>query len=315
MFGVSESREPIKGEFAKKLIEEVAQIREQKMKKDYISNEKFDDEVDKTFYNMIAEETSCSSIDYEDETLKLTNDTIIRNTSHSQKEILKNIMTLYNNGEAFDCDITASQLKFYLKNRGDEYELPVPKHLFDVYPQSEDVKQIVPFQKIPMPDNSLGSIVFDPPFVISPKTCKSALEGKDKSCLMFKRFSSFYPVSELYYNYYWWLKESYRTLKEDGILVVKCMSTVSGGYQHNSEEYVFMAAMSLGFYCVDKFILNAKARLISGAKYKKQCHSRKYTSVFYVFQKNSKMLNKYNYFELINKMKESDLEGMVWELK
>jgi hypothetical protein len=224
-------------------------------------------------------------------------------------------MTLYNNGEAFDCDITASQKKFYLKNRGDEYELPVPKHLFDVYPQSEDVKQIVPFQKIPMPDNSLGSIVFDPPFVISPKTCKSALEGKDKSCLMFKRFSSFYPVSELYYNYYWWLKESYRTLKEDGILVVKCMSTVSGGYQHNSEEYVFMAAMSLGFYCVDKFILNAKARLISGAKYKKQCHSRKYTSVFYVFQKNSKMLNKYNYFELINKMKENNLEGMVWELK
>lgn len=270
------------------------------------------EEVSKEFE---VEETSCSSVEDDDETLKLTNDTIIRNTSYSQKEILKNIMTLYNNGEAFDCDITASQLKFYLKNRGDEYELPVPKHLFDVYPQSEDVKQIVPFQKIPMDDNSLGSIVFDPPFVISPKTCKSALEGKDKSCLMFKRFSSFYPVSELYYNYYWWLKESYRTLKDDGILVVKCMSTVSGGYQHNSEEYVFMAAMSLGFYCVDKFILNAKARLISGAKYKKQCHSRKYTSVFYVFQKNSKMLNKYNYFELINKMKESNLEGMVWELK
>lgn len=32
MFGVSESKEPIKGEFAKKLIEEVAKIREQKMK-------------------------------------------------------------------------------------------------------------------------------------------------------------------------------------------------------------------------------------------------------------------------------------------
>ena len=127
-------------------------------------------------------DTSCSSVEMEDEeALKFTNDTIIRNTSYSQKEILKNIMTLYNNGEAFDCDITASQLKFYLKNRGDEYELPVPKHLFDVYPLSENVKQIVPFQKIPMPDNSLGSIVFDPPFVISPKTCKSALEGKDKS--------------------------------------------------------------------------------------------------------------------------------------
>ena len=55
MFGVSESREPIKGEFAKKLIEEVAKIREQKMKKDYISNEKFDSEVDKVFHNIIKE--------------------------------------------------------------------------------------------------------------------------------------------------------------------------------------------------------------------------------------------------------------------
>ena len=43
MWGVSESREPIKGEFAEKIIEEVAKIREQKMKKDYISNEKFDE--------------------------------------------------------------------------------------------------------------------------------------------------------------------------------------------------------------------------------------------------------------------------------
>lgn len=56
MWGVSESREPIKGEFAKKIIEEVAKIREQKRKKDYISNEKFDEEVDKTFHNIIKED-------------------------------------------------------------------------------------------------------------------------------------------------------------------------------------------------------------------------------------------------------------------
>lgn len=55
MFGVSESREPIKGESAKKIIEEAAKIREQKMKKDYISNEKFDEEVDKTFHNIIKQ--------------------------------------------------------------------------------------------------------------------------------------------------------------------------------------------------------------------------------------------------------------------
>jgi hypothetical protein len=57
MWGVSESREPIKGEFAKKIIEEIAKIREQKRKKDCISNEKFDNEVDKTFHNIIEHDT------------------------------------------------------------------------------------------------------------------------------------------------------------------------------------------------------------------------------------------------------------------
>lgn len=246
---------------------------------------------------------------------KLTNDNIIRNTSFSQKEILKNIMSLYNDNNPFDCDITASSLKFYEKGKKDDYDIPLPKHLFDVYPQSDNIKQITPFQKLPLEDNSMGSIVFDPPFVISPKTCKSIMENKEKSCLIHKRFASFYPVSELYYNYYWWIKECYRTLKNNGLLIVKCMSTVSGGYQHNSEEFVFMSAMNMGFYCLDKFILQSKARLISSGKYKKQCHSRKYTSVFYVFQKNPKMLNKFNYFEMLNNMNETDLEGMVWEIK
>jgi hypothetical protein len=56
MFGVSESREPIKGEFAKKLFDEITRMRAQKLKRDYISNEKFDEELDKTFHNIIRED-------------------------------------------------------------------------------------------------------------------------------------------------------------------------------------------------------------------------------------------------------------------
>ena len=56
MFGVSKSREPIKGEFAKKLFDEVTRMRAQKLKKDYISNEKFDKKVNKTFHNIIVDD-------------------------------------------------------------------------------------------------------------------------------------------------------------------------------------------------------------------------------------------------------------------
>lgn len=52
---IPQLKEPIKGEFVNKLIEEIVKMREQKMKKDYISNEKFDEEVDKTFHNIIRE--------------------------------------------------------------------------------------------------------------------------------------------------------------------------------------------------------------------------------------------------------------------
>lgn len=38
---------------------------------------------------------------------------LIKNISTDQSEILKWIIDLYNNGEPFVCDITASELKFY----------------------------------------------------------------------------------------------------------------------------------------------------------------------------------------------------------
>ena len=38
---------------------------------------------------------------------ELNNSTIVRNISFEQKEILYNIMNLHNNGEPYDCDITA----------------------------------------------------------------------------------------------------------------------------------------------------------------------------------------------------------------
>ena len=50
----------------------------------------------------------------------------------------------------------------------------------------------------------------------------------------------------------------------------------------------------------DKFILEAKARLISGSKIKKQQHARKYTSTFWVFKKDEKMAAKTKYLDIMN---------------
>lgn len=244
----------------------------------------------------------------------LNNTSIIKNVSYNQKEILYNIMQLHNNGQAFDADLTASTLKFYKNKKNDVFNVPEPKYLFDVYPQLDKIQKIEPFKKIPLPDGSLKSIVVDLPFLISPKTSASIKENKNGSNIISKRFSSFYPAQELFDTIYWNLLECYRLLDDNGIVVWKMQSTVSGGRQIWSVPFSFMAAESLGFYPVDEFVLLAKSRLISASKYKQQVHARKYTSSFLVFRKTNKHQD-VNLFECLEKCKSDVFEGKVYELK
>ena len=243
---------------------------------------------------------------------RLTNENIIKNISFDQSEILWNIMHLYNNDQPFECDMTASELKFYGKGRG-EYEIPIPKILFDVYPQDERIQKIEKWGSLPLEDGSIHSIVIDLPFVISPANSPSAKNPKDGSVLIAKRFSAYYPVDNLYASYYHWISEAYRVLDEGGILVFKEQSMISGGIRHNTDEFSFMAAHKLGVKMIDKFILQAKARLISNAKMKNgQKHSRSFTSQFLVFVKESKRKSKeFDYFELLDWCEKEQNAGFV----
>ena len=72
------------------------------------------DETDIAMLTM-DEEDSVDVDENDSEPKKLDNSNIIRNISFDQSEILHNIMHLYNNDEPFDCDMTASELKFYQK--------------------------------------------------------------------------------------------------------------------------------------------------------------------------------------------------------
>ena len=229
---------------------------------------------------------------------KLNNSNVIKNISTDQGEILYNIMMLHNDGKPYEADMTASSLKFY--NQGGEYNIPEPKILMDVFPQRDDIIKIEEYRPLPLEDESVESLVIDLPFIISPQEAPSAIEKKDGSNLIFNRFHSFYPVSDLYVQYKHWIDEAYRVIKPGGICVFKCQDTVSGGINHFTECYSFMCASNAGFYIKDKFILEAKARLISGSKIKKQQHARKYTSTFWVFKKDEKMAAKTKYLDIMN---------------
>lgn len=230
---------------------------------------------------------------------KLNNNTVIKNISYDQKEILYNIMTLHNEGKPFEADMTASSLGFYKQKKSDKYVIPEPKILLDVFPQREDIIKISEYTPLPLEDNSVESMVCDLPFIVSPKQCPSILNENEGSNLMFKRFHSFYPASDMLGQYKFWIEEIYRVLKPNGICVFKTQSTISGGHNYHTSEWSFMCALNCGFYVLDKFILNAKARLISG-KVKTQKHARRFTSDFWVFKKDDKKAKKVEYLKLLN---------------
>ena len=219
--------------------------------------------------------------------MALSYNDLIKNVSTSQTEILKNIIDLHNGGRPFDVDITYSTGGFYKKSKSSDIVIEEPLMKFDVYPLFEDVSKLEPWGNIPIENESVESVIFDPPFICAPRNSKSVIEPKEGSNIMFKRFSSYYPIFELHASYSHWIAEVYRVLKEDGIFVFKCQNTISGGKFYANEEYVWMEAEKIGFTTLDKFNLTAKARLLSG-KVKNQEHARNFNSVFWVFKKDEK---------------------------
>lgn len=198
----------------------------------------------------------------------IRNKSAIRSVSSSQKEILLGIMKLYNEGKAFDADLTSSLLKFY---KG----VPVPENLYDKYPQLPQVKDLAETDSLP--DSSFSSLVFDLPFIVAAGAMSMIKE----------RFMHFDSVEELYQANDEMLSRSYRLLRKDGLLVVKTMDVCSGGKQYWVSDYVLRKSQEMGFELLDKFILVADYRLFSQTK--KQHHARKYHSYFFVFRKHNVM--------------------------
>lgn len=242
--------------------------------------------------------------------------TTVRSISYNQHEILYNIMQLHNGGKPFDCDPTYSIGNFYgtfrfenINGENVEIEIPAPKFKFDVCPVVDGVEKIEPLGEFPLDDQSIESIVIDLPFVIS---CGPSMQTPDydengkkvKNNVISRRFASYYPVAELLKSYAHFIRESYRVLKKNGILVFKTQNTITGSKFLASPYYSRMIAESVGFDTLDEFVLLAKNRLISG-KINKQQHARSFHSYFLVFKKS--LSKKVRYFDHMDGFEISDI--------
>jgi hypothetical protein len=112
--------------------------------------------------------------------------TTYKTISYDQKEILEAIKNLHCDG-VFDCDVTYGNGKFYT-------DTDAPIYKFDLDPQIEGVTSACS-TNIPISNNSVRSVVFDPPFLTYIK------KGREHNSIMGKRFSGYWRYEELEEHY------------------------------------------------------------------------------------------------------------------
>lgn len=196
---------------------------------------------------------------------------MIPSVSYSQHEILQHICDL-NGIEQFDADLSYGNGKFYQKG------IKRPEYKFDVDPQLEGVTE-ASSAELPLADNSIASIVFDPPFLTYVK------QAREHNSIMAKRFGGYWAYSELEDHYRTTLKEAHRVLKKKGLMVFKCQDIIHNHKMHCTHINVVNWADGL-FRLKDLFILPAKHRMPmpEGKTKRKQKHARIFHSYFLVLE-------------------------------
>lgn len=198
---------------------------------------------------------------------------MVKSISYSQDEIIDWILELHCKSP-IELDPTFSKGNFY-KTR------PKPKFCFDIAPQSNFVQQ-ADCRNLPLDSGIITTAILDGPFGIgSGPSLITKTEGQN---ITPGRFGCF-PTGKILFDFYTdTLKEMYRVLMPEGVLILKIQPVVGCGKQWFTHFHCIKTATELGFYPKDEFVLLAKQRPISG-KIKKQQHARKFHSYFYVLIK------------------------------
>jgi hypothetical protein len=195
----------------------------------------------------------------------------IRSVYDSQTDILRAIMTLHA-PEGFDADLTYG-------NGGFWKDIPAPRFKFDKQSLAPEVVEACSTD-VPLADNAVGSVVFDPPFLTY---VRSGRDGNG-SMVMAKRFAGYWRYDELEDHYRRTLMEAKRILRPKGVLVFKCQDIVHNHRLHCTHANVIGWAEAAGLRLLDLYILPAKHRMPSPNRAGTQKHARIFHSYFLVFQ-------------------------------
>lgn len=170
---------------------------------------------------------------------------------NSDSDILTAFSAIFLKGGWFDLDCTYSKGVFY-------ESISQPKMKSDLVPLYDDVIQADCTELNFVEDDSLGSIVFDPPFLF--RNRKSA--NNDKISARFSYFKSFDELTEMYKKS---LDCFYRKLKTGGYLFFKCQDMTDNKFFCTHNE-IINYALNNGYILKDIGIKASKSKLQRDAK-------------------------------------------------
>lgn len=203
---------------------------------------------------------------------------IYKSIYQKEEDILNAILTIHSKNKCIELDVTYSKGNTY-KNTS----IKEPQYKTDINPQYDDVIK-ANVECLPFNDNQFNTIYFDPPFLA---TTGKSLKKDDKNNKINKRFGVYPNEQELFSMYSKALKELYRCLNDDGILIFKCQDKVSSGKQYFSHCFIYNKALELDYYPKDLLILESKSRLVANWQLN-QKHVRKFHCYYWVLQKTKK---------------------------
>ena len=166
-------------------------------------------------------------------------------------EVLKAISDIHLRGKWFDLDCTYSKGVFYNK-------IPQPKIKSDILPLFDDVLMVDSTKMDTFTNNSLNSIVFDPPFLFR----KRKSDNNDKMSTRFSYFNSYEDLTDMYSNS---LAQFWRVLNKGGYLCFKCQDMTDGKF-YCTHNFIINKAQEIGFELKDIIIKATNLKLQRDAK-------------------------------------------------
>lgn len=195
----------------------------------------------------------------------------IKSYYYTDREILTAISKLYLSDAWFDLDPTFSKGTIY---KGTQK----PRIKADIDPAAPGTIA-ADVLNLPIADNAIGSALFDPPFLWGIKNMQKNNHNNNQTAKRFSMFRDYNALAEFYKAA---LAEFHRVLKRRGILVFKCMDRTCDKTTI-THCLVNKWAIDKGFEPMDLFIRLVNSRLWNPKK--KQRHSRKFHSYYFVFKK------------------------------